>query len=107
MILSLTDRRAGARLKCGPTNGCAPSPSLRSSTMLRLESSRAVSFCDGLTRRDFLHAGAIAGLGLTLPGYLAARAPSAAKDSDINCIMLFLVGGPSQIDTWDPKPSAP
>ena len=22
----------------------------------------------------------------------------------MNCIMLFLVGGPSQIDTWDPKP---
>ena len=29
------------------------------------------------------------------------------QDRDINCIMLFLVGGPSQIDTWDPKPEAP
>src|SRR5215208_2060789 len=75
--------------------------------MLRLDSKRPVSFCDGLTRRDFLHAGAIAGLGLTLPGFLAARAEQSAKDSDVNCIMLFLVGGPSQIDTWDPKPDAP
>lgn len=35
--------------------------------MLRLDTSRAVRFCDGLTRRDFLHAGALAPLGLTLP----------------------------------------
>ena len=28
-------------------------------------------------------------------------------DTDVNGIMLFLVGGPSQIDTWDPKPNAP
>jgi hypothetical protein len=67
-----------------------------------------VSFCDGLTRRDFLHAGAISGLGLTLPGFLAAKAQGAeARDKDVNCIMLFLLGGPSQIDTFDPKPKAP
>jgi hypothetical protein len=35
------------------------------------------------------------------------RATAGAPDRDMNCIMLFLVGGPSQIDTWDPKPSAP
>jgi uncharacterized protein (DUF1501 family) len=75
--------------------------------MLRLDAPRAVSFCDGLTRRDFLHAGALAPLGLTLPGYLGAKAQGAAKDRDVNGIMLFLVGGPSQLDTWDPKPDAP
>lgn len=75
--------------------------------MLRLDASRSASFCDGLTRRDFLHAGALSTLGLTLPGYLAARANGAAQDRDVNCIMLFLLGGPSQIDTWDPKPEAP
>jgi hypothetical protein len=31
----------------------------------------------------------------------------AAHSTDTNCILLFLVGGPSQLDTWDPKPSAP
>jgi hypothetical protein len=73
--------------------------------MLRLDANRPVSFCDGLTRRDFLHAGSLSVLGLTLPGLLAQGA--AAKDRDVNCIMLFLVGGPSHIDTWDPKPKAP
>jgi hypothetical protein len=38
---------------------------------------------------------------------MALRAQGAVKDNDVNCIMLFLVGGPSQIDTWDPKPEAP
>jgi uncharacterized protein (DUF1501 family) len=75
--------------------------------MLRLDAPRSVSFCDGLTRRDFLHAGALSALGLTLPGFLAARAAAGSPDPDINCIMLFLVGGPSQLDTWDPKPDAP
>src|SRR5262245_4866671 len=77
--------------------------------MLRLDAHRSVSFCDGLTRRDFLHAGAIAALGLTLPSFLAQKAAAAPskKDNDVNCIMLFLVGGPSHIDTWDPKPDAP
>jgi hypothetical protein len=75
--------------------------------MLRLDADRSVSFCDGLTRRDFLHAGAIGTLGLTLPGLMAGRAPARGNDRDTNCIMLFLVGGPSQIDTWDPKPNAP
>src|SRR3954451_13183005 len=75
--------------------------------MLRLDAERSVSFCDGLTRRDFLHAGAISSLGLTLPGFLAQKAAGNVRDRDVNCIMLFLVGGPSHIDTWDPKPKAP
>jgi hypothetical protein len=74
--------------------------------MLRLDAGRSVSFCDGHTRRDFLHAGALSTLGLTLSGLFAARG-AGARDADVNCIMLFLVGGPSQIDTWDPKPKAP
>jgi hypothetical protein len=75
--------------------------------MLRLDAGRGVSVCDGLTRRDFLHAGAVPFLGLTLPGLFARRAAGAARDKDVNCIMLFLLGGPSHIDTWDPKPKAP
>src|SRR5262245_35213230 len=75
--------------------------------MLRLDANRSVSFCDGLTRRDFLHVGALVPLGLTLPGFLAQKAAGNVQDKDINGIMLFLVGGPSHIDTWDPKPKAP
>ena len=75
--------------------------------MLRLDAPRSVSFCDGFSRRDFLHAGALSALGLTLPGFLAQKVAGAVKDDDVNAIMLFLVGGPSQLDTWDPKPNAP
>jgi uncharacterized protein (DUF1501 family) len=75
--------------------------------MLRLDAPRPARFCDNLTRRDFLHAGAISTLGLTLPAFLAAKANGNVPDKDVNCIMLFLLGGPSQIDTWDPKPKAP
>jgi uncharacterized protein (DUF1501 family) len=74
--------------------------------MIRLDANRPATFCDGMTRRDFLHAGAIAPLGLTLAGLNRAKAV-AGKDDDVNCIMLFLVGGPSQLDTFDPKPKAP
>ena len=74
--------------------------------MLRLDANRSVSFCDGLTRRDFLHAGALPLLGLTLADWFAAKGNAQAQ-RDVNCIMLFLVGGPSHIDTWDPKPNAP
>ena len=74
--------------------------------MIRLDADRPVTFCDGLSRRDFLHAGAIAPLGLTLAELNRAKA-AGDKDTDVNCIMLFLVGGPSQLDTWDPKPKAP
>ena len=75
--------------------------------MLRLDANRSVSLCDNLTRRDFLHAGSLSLLGLTLPGWMALRAGEKSPVRDVNCIMLFLVGGPSQIDTWDPKPKAP
>jgi uncharacterized protein (DUF1501 family) len=76
-------------------------------SMLRLDANRSVTFCDGVSRRDFLHAGALSALGLTLPNWMAAKAAGAVKDKNVNCIMLMLVGGPSQIDTWDPKPKAP
>jgi hypothetical protein len=47
-------------------------------------------------------------LGLTLPGLLALKADGAIRtDRDMNLIMLFLLGAPSQLDTWDMKPDAP
>ncbi len=75
--------------------------------MIRLDAHRPATFCDGTTRRDFLHAGAVAPLGLTLASANRARAAGNGTDNDTNCIMLFLVGGPSQLDTFDPKPKAP
>jgi hypothetical protein len=76
--------------------------------MFRLDADKPVHFCDGLTRRDFLHAGSLGLLGLTLPDMFALRALGAVNpDRDVNCILLMLVGAPSQLDTWDMKPDAP
>src|SRR6516162_3610705 len=76
--------------------------------MIQFEAKKGVQLCDGLTRRDFLRAGALSagavGLSLADLGQLQA-APDQRRD--INCILLLLVGGPSQLDTWDLKSDAP
>jgi hypothetical protein len=50
-----------------------------------------------------LQAGGVAALGLGLPAFFQARA-DAAPVQDLNCIMLWLWGAPSHVDTWDMKP---
>src|SRR5947208_628121 len=66
--------------------------------------------CEGVTRRDVLQVGTLSFLGLSLPQLLRARhaiADSASPFKDKNCILLFMNGGPSHMDTWDPKPDSP
>jgi hypothetical protein len=77
--------------------------------MFRFDADRAVEFCDGLRRRDFLHAGSLSMLGLGMTQMTALKAMGATDNtkSDVNCIFLMLVGAPSQLDTWDMKPNAP
>src|SRR6266446_4641887 len=77
--------------------------------MFRLDADKSVEFCDGLRRRDFLHAGSLSFLGLGLTQFFELKALGAVDPDkkDANCIMLFLVGGPSQLDTFDMKPNAP
>ncbi|MCE9531921.1 MAG: DUF1501 domain-containing protein [Planctomycetes bacterium] len=77
--------------------------------MLNFHSRKPVQFCDGLTRRDFMRVGTLSAgaVGLTLADSLRLQAETKTPSSDINCIMLFLVGGPSHLDTWDLKPDAP
>jgi uncharacterized protein (DUF1501 family) len=77
--------------------------------MLSFESKKGVEQCNGLTRRDFLRVGAITAgtVGLSLADLGRLQEAGAANGNDINCIILFLVGGPSQLDTWDLKPAAP
>lgn len=64
-------------------------------------------------RRDFLHAGAMTLSGLGLTGLLSGRAAAAGSRAGRSfgrarsCILLFMSGGPSHIDTWDPKPDLP
>ena len=63
------------------------------------------------SRRGFLQAGAIGSLGLTLSGLLrndALASEGKAEDKRANnVILLWMRGGPSHIDMWDPKPDAP
>src|SRR6266567_633244 len=77
--------------------------------MIRFTGDGSTTTCDGMTRRDFLHAGALFGLGLTLPQLMALKARGAvAKDKDErSIIMIFNLGAPSQLDLFDPKPNAP
>jgi uncharacterized protein (DUF1501 family) len=78
--------------------------------MIRLDAPQPPNVCSGPSRRAFLTAGGLAPLGLSLAGYTAAKAAhtiDGKRDTDVNCIFLMLVGGPSQLDTFDPKPNAP
>ncbi|HJZ60042.1 MAG TPA: DUF1501 domain-containing protein, partial [Gemmataceae bacterium] len=63
--------------------------------------------CDGWTRREFIRAGALGPLGLGAAAR-AAGAPAPASFSQAKaCILLYLYGSPSQLETFDPKPDAP
>src|ERR1043166_7958018 len=75
--------------------------------MLTVSSKGACHICDdGVRRRDFLQIGALGAIGLTLPQWLGAQEKAKIKD-DKNCIMIFNLGAPSQLDLFDPKPDAP
>jgi hypothetical protein len=58
------------------------------------------------SRRDFLKIGSLGFLGINLGQYLRAAGNQPAAGKAQSCILLWLEGGPSQIDTWDPKPSS-
>ncbi len=65
-------------------------------------------YCDGIRRRDFLAAGALTTLGLSLPDLWALEAQAApAARQERAVIMLFMGGGASHLDTFDLKPEAP
>ena len=75
------------------------------------------STCDGFSRREFLRVGGAGLFGLSLGDIfrlqaLASTTPDAVKakagwGNAKSVIMVFLQGGPSHIDIWDPKPDAP
>jgi hypothetical protein len=64
-----------------------------------------------VSRRRMLQAGAIGGLNLALPGLVSAQVdagrPLGRGAADKSCILVWLCGGPSHLDTWDLKPDAP
>jgi hypothetical protein len=63
-------------------------------------------FCDHISRRDFLQAGALGLGGLTLADTLRLRAQGNGRRPR-SVIMIWLAGGPSHIDMYDLKPDAP
>src|SRR3712207_242260 len=71
--------------------------------------------CQGVSRRELLQVGTVGFLGFSLADLFVARVAAAAgnaparkaSDRDVNCIFLFLWGGPPQHELWDPKPDAP
>ncbi len=72
--------------------------------------------CDGITRRDLLRVGGSAMLGLTLADIFGIHKvlgdqPAASQGPGFNkaksVILLYLQGGPSHLDLWDPKDNAP
>lgn len=65
--------------------------------------------CQTLTRRAFLQAGGSSVLGLSLAELLRwrAQASTSISGSAKSVLLLWLWGGPSHLDTWDPKPGAP
>jgi hypothetical protein len=66
------------------------------------------TFCDGVSRRDFLRVGALAGLGLSLPKFLELDALGGVSPAPGRAaIYVRLAGGPSHMDTFDLKPDAP
>src|SRR5438105_7033817 len=77
--------------------------------MLKVSGKGSITTCDGITRRDFLQVGALGALGFTLSNLAALQALGAvAKGNDgKSVIMIFNLGAPSQLDTWDMKPDAP
>src|SRR2546422_2665443 len=86
--------------------------------MLNLPGHRGCN-CEGTTRRELLRIGSIGMMGLSLPHFFfwrdqADAATLASKyagargwESAKSVVMIFLQGGPSHIDIWDPKPDAP
>lgn len=75
------------------------------------------TLCDGMSRREWLRVGGLSAFGLSLPQLVQSRsaiasptmspALSTAFGKAKSCIVLFMLGGPPQHETWDPKPDAP
>ena len=66
--------------------------------------------CESVSRREFLRVGALGVGGLSLSGMISARANAVSGNSfvkDKAIVLLFLQGGPTHIETFDPKMTAP
>jgi hypothetical protein len=77
--------------------------------MLDISLGRGKRRCDGVSRRDFVRAGGLGLLGLSLPSLLRAEAvqdPASPPAKAKSVILVYLGGGLSHHDSFDPKPDA-
>jgi hypothetical protein len=77
--------------------------------MLKITGNGSITTCDGITRRDFLQVGTLGAIGFSLANLATLKALGAIKEGgdQKSAIMIFNLGAPSQLDTWDMKPDAP
>ena len=89
--------------------------------MLVIPGAAAANDCDGVTRRDLLRVGGSSVLGLSLAQLLALQKATAAPNANTKAkneggpgfgkaksvIFVYLQGGPSHLDLWDPKDNVP
>lgn len=80
--------------------------------MLDFDATEQQTLCDGTTRRNFLRLGTLSVLGLSLPKLLQLEAAQAAekvasKAKAKNVLLIYLGGGLTHHDSFDPKPDAP
>src|SRR4029077_12407771 len=77
--------------------------------MLTFFGSKRNRFCDGVSRREFLRVGTLTVGGLSLADILRAKAAGATRQHSSlkSIIMVYLHGGPSQLDMFDMNPDAP
>ncbi|MSR60526.1 MAG: DUF1501 domain-containing protein [Planctomycetaceae bacterium] len=75
--------------------------------MLQIHSGSSASNCQGTTRRTAIKTGLLGLSGLTLADLLRMRADGSATNTGKSVILVWLDGGPSQLESYDPKPEAP
>ena len=75
--------------------------------MFTIASKAHGKLCNGVTRRECLTVGALSVAGLALPDLLRLQAQAPARSAPKSVIMVYLFGGPSHLDMYDPKPNAP
>lgn len=63
--------------------------------------------CQGLSRRDAIAVGALSAFGLTHLDLVQRRLQAATTSTSKHCVLIWLDGGPSHLETFDPKPDAP
>ena len=68
---------------------------------------RSRTFCDGISRRNFLRIGALGMGGIALPQLLRAESAAGRRPGSKSVIMIYLPGGPPHQDTFDLKRDAP